>query len=286
MIFIKNSIYLILAISFLMMFASCNSEENGENNTLAETTEAVTTEPPTTAPPEPTEPPHEHVWLEATFTTPQTCEECGETEGDVLQPGFERHNLRLREFGNTYTYVSADLFHRLIRHEGELTVNFSITEGNDRLEPMECYEWRIIHMHLYYPFVRLDDDGLVGWRLLRDNYYNIDLTQPQVTTINNEGAELARDREGNSIGIVLDYNQIKGDLIGEWVQVGGMWYYDASWELEAEIAYRVPVGHDEIIVGFYNPRNDPNVYIADPANHVEVIKGDLVDVNTLWFRLK
>ena len=27
---------------------------------------------------------HEHVWTDATCTTPKTCSECGETEGEAL----------------------------------------------------------------------------------------------------------------------------------------------------------------------------------------------------------
>ena len=66
---------------------------------------------------------HVHSWTEATPYEPKTCTVCGATEGEKLQPEFEKYGIECNlEVGKSYEYKTHCVQDETLQTKGTLTV--------------------------------------------------------------------------------------------------------------------------------------------------------------------
>ena len=142
-----------------------------------------------------------HDWKEATCTEPEICSRCGETRGEplghdaapadywtpsvctrcgeelepALIPDFEFYGLNRNIIGlnETVDYKTICYDDPSYRTVGKLTfLSYETTPGNDELEALDGYEWRILTFEVKFDDENANEYGMsIGFSI--EDYYDI-----------------------------------------------------------------------------------------------------------------
>jgi RNA polymerase sigma-70 factor (ECF subfamily) len=208
----------------------------------------TTTAPIITTTPQPAEPEESeciHNWTEANFQQPQTCIECGETQGDVLTPFFEENGFIVNMvLGQTYPYRTRTFDNPDLEITGDATIiDYRIVELDENREAKEGYEWRTVQVLLDFVI------GGSNQRFSFADYYTGELIHSKTMTVNFNGADYECEFD-----MVVLKNELSISLL--------------------EFIVLVPVGYDGIVLKIIN-----SVHM-DAENWV-----DTIDEYSLLFRL-
>ena len=184
-------------------------------------------------------------------------------------------SFALSEFDVEHSYVSATYDDITIPTVASLVVtDFNIVESNDQLEYTEGFEWRIVRATAIFE----DDNAWAsGWRrrILIMNYYSIDMdwTSDRPTLRDEDGSTVWRFfLDGELAPLIFAVE----DVQREWTET--------HFIVISDIAVRVPIGFDGIVISFANPANNPALH----PDWVErpIRSGEAFDENSLFFRLR
>jgi len=204
---------------------------------------------------------HSHVWQDATCTTPKTCAECGETEGEALthtlgeanyqspavcevcgepvgeplaaafvSSDLDKSAFHLAELGVTYDYHTLAYDDHSVEQTNHVTFeDYRVITSDDTHAARDGYEWQIVRIHF------LSDDasvGPLGWTAIvayYDYYSGIKLaTEDEACTVNYNGT----DYECRGMFTAVDE-----------------WNSDRTVnDCQTEFAAQVPIGYDGVVV--------------------------------------
>lgn len=211
-----------------------------------------------------------HDMTEADYQLPATCKACGHTEGAPLTPAAELYGLPVivAEMGKEYVYRSACNTDTTKMSVGKLTMSgFGVAEPSAELEPIEGYEWYTVRFQIDYRYGEPDTYAYkygINVRALRTNYY--------------QSSPWPSDGERDSSGecFTLSYNGEKYPycVVQHSEHKFTEWYYGLC-TYTCTFYWRVPVGYDGMILGYYDHAN------PIPAG---AYLYEAVDENTLLFR--
>lgn len=182
-----------------------------------------------------------HDMAEANYQQPATCKTCGYTEGEALPAGFEASGLTVinAEMGVEYDYITTCYDNKDYKTTGKLTLsNYQTFESAEGYDAVDGYEWHSVQANILF-----SDENAQNYGMMLDGF-NSNFFQPtpwgEPNTVNFNG---------------VDYD--KCDTIwGEWTTDG--------WNMEnktitytVNITWRVPVGYDGYLFGFYDGGIEP-----------------------------
>ena len=258
----KRIKYLLLFLSICLLFA-CGSEANQEEYTPAPYLPEL-------------ELPHVDPHVPDTPETTEVEEyeeyepEEYEYEEYIPTPLFLYSGFELSEFNTYYDFAAMSFVNFDAVPVGSLYASLYITEGNDLHEPHEGYEWRIIHFTIEF-----DDDYARSysavWAMLNECFYYFDLEKiaEQASPDDDGMFRFTRIFHGEEINIMQRPPLI---IVEGWI--------DGVLIFEQMISFLVPIGYDGLLVAFFNPLN-----VIQMESDAIVTVADLVDENTIWFRL-
>jgi hypothetical protein len=181
----------------------------------------------------------EHIWTDANFQTPQTCIECGETEGNAVISYFTEHGFTPNaSVGNTYDYKTVT-FSRHLETIGTVNyVSLEIIESDELREAREGYEWLVLNTRVNFSDPNYQSDGYRTWFMFTD-YYTGALIFPdefiETFPINFNGEEY----EGRYF-----INRFPNEVVG-----------NTSDTIVRELSLSVPIGYDGIVQVQFNSAN-------------------------------
>lgn len=194
-------------------------------------------------PTEPTTTEHIHSWEDATPYTPKTCSVCGATEGEVLQPEFERHGLVCNlEVGKSFefkTHCSAD---KTVKTKGTLTVkSFEIFDSDAERAAKAGYEWRVAKIDISFRDLNAYNKGFTYTIANEDYYGTTNRTETYTKISDTEGSYTFRvDEEEKTVT-----ERLSTSLSG--------WNDFGTNTLHVEYSVQVPKGYDGAVIGFLDP---------------------------------
>ena len=255
----KKYLFLTLAMVLAFTLAACGGGQGDQNSE-----------------PEITEPEHEHAWTEANYQEPEICTECGETGDGPIPPGFLSSGFSLSSHNTQYDYKTATYLDINVETIGQVTLtDVRIIEGDDKREAKEGYEWQIAQIKIELGDAAANQYGTRTRELIGLDYYDFDLddTANDFEEIGSDEAE--ESYTVNFYGVDYEVECYSDTLRGEWVGNSP----NAVYNLEMEYSFLVPVGYDGVLIAVYNAGN-----FTEGADEVPL--EDLLDQDTLWFRLK
>ena len=186
---------------------------------------------------------HVHSWTEATPYEPKTCTVCGATEGEKLQPEFEKYGIECNlEVGKSYEYKTHCVQDETLQTKGTLTVkSFEIFDADATHAPKDGYEWRVVKMEVSVRDLNAYDKGFL-YALASEDYYGIvnrDKTYRKISDTESEYT-VRLDGEDKTVTELLSAN-----LTG-WNDFGVN-------TLRIEYAVHVPKGYDGAVFGLLYP---------------------------------
>lgn len=207
----KKFLAALLSLTLAMSLFACGSEAPAEDAKPSE--EAV--------------PACEHMWKEATFEAPKTCEKCGATEGEKLTPYLETLNLEYVSPNEEVEYTSVCQEAPDRKTTGRVSfTNMQTIEGNETYEAKEGYEWHIADITFFF-FGDAFNYGCTycgGWA----NYYGQEYTD--------ETKEKAAVRiNGELFPVEERYDHLDGP------------FSEGELTKTLRVAVQVPVGFDGIV---------------------------------------
>ncbi|MCR5664921.1 MAG: hypothetical protein K6G17_08645 [Oscillospiraceae bacterium] len=196
-----------------------------------------------------------------------TPEPTPEPAVEAPMPDFEAYGLDKNLIGpdRSYDYITITNGDPTQTTVGKLTVvGYKIFEGDEELPPLEGYEWRVVGVQIVFSDDAAWENGMRVGPCIED-YYNIVL---------HDDSSVTRD-DGFTASTILwqgrtwEMIRLVEDEFTPWEDHACAYRFIA--------AFRVPVGYDGCVVGFYNRAREwgEGEYIYDVA-----------DGNTLFFRLK
>ena len=230
-----------------------------------------------------------HTWTPASYQTAETCSVCGEIQGEPLTADFEKEGFACTlEVGVPAAYTTSCYEAPSVKTTGQVTItDYKIlnpeTDAEEiaalearigtALEPLEGYEWRVVYSEALYSDANAYSYGMMTGSCHED-YYDIKLHDDTIIYGSDElkDGTLAGTYSANWNGEQFDQCLSIGNAYwGGWVN-GTNTYYSCT-------AFRVPVGYDGTVVGFYDYSVawEDGMYITD----VQAAGG-----NALFFRLK
>lgn len=247
------------------------------------------------------EPEHIHVWADATCQVPQTCIECGETQGDALlheltaanfqqaaicmvcgeaegeplMPYFRERGIAINlELGVPVEYVTVTYDRHDLPTVGTFTLtDYQVVPYTEEFEAKEGFEWRIIRMTSSFSDDNARRYGTLTTLLFTDYFsgwtqettdFALDTGWEFTTLINHKGINY-------EVLVIGNYHRI------EWIRsthAGSEFIRESTWAL------RVPIGYDGIVFAYRNSA----LALAEEAG-LHLTASERMDENTLFFRL-
>lgn len=182
-----------------------------------------------------------HDIAEANYQQPATCKSCGITDGDVLTPDCVKYSVPVinAEMGVEYDYVTSCYGENSDKKTiGKLVLsNYSTFESAEGYEALDGYEWHSVTVNITFS----DDNAWyygfyvqTGW----DDYYTLDTWG-----------------EVGQTTFTANYN---GTMFDQCLSIGGTATL-SGWDAKTKscvytcsFAWRVPVGYDGYLQGFYD----------------------------------
>ena len=236
---------------------------------------------------------HVHQWKPADCVNPETCEECGEVQGEVTghdstQPNHQDPAIckicgeitgdklvpEMAEYGFTefmevgvvypFEMKCADKPH--LTSMAEVTVtSYEIFESGEGYPAREGYEWRVATIR-----IRAFDDYAyeygVGTSCRFEDYYNTKLHDDSSP----DWEQYGDDENSYFSNYKLLYHGEEMDAYERYTDKGWTrWRWtqgnDRGFIRTVTAAYQVPIGYDGVVVGFYDAYADPEnaEYILD-----------------------
>ena len=169
---------------------------------------------------------HVHSWTEATPYEPKTCTVCGATEGEKLQPEFEKYGIECNlEVGKSYEYKTHCVQDETLQTKGTLTVkSFEIFDADATHAPKDGYEWRVVKMEVSFRDLNAYDKGFL-YALASEDYYGIvnrEVLTANLTGWNDFGVNMLRIEyavhvpkgyDGAVFGLLYPTDRADGQLI-------------------------------------------------------------------------
>lgn len=236
-----------------------------------------------------------HNWLPATCDSSKACNICGVTEGDPLPhdltaanyqeaaicnicsglleeplaPKFLSFNYRINDINTPVRYKSTTS-NIEIETIAEVTLtDFIIIDGNDKYTKKDGYEWRIARFSTEYSDMNAINHGMKFTSIVED-YYTIDGENVKITVPSGANTTVI-----NYYGEDIAINYTEEVISAEW--------RNSVFYLVSEAAFLVPVGYDGILIACYNPAN--NIRYVTGDDNLPLILSELIDADTIWFRL-
>jgi len=166
-------------------------------------------------------------------------------------------------FDTSYRYITSTPEYSY-RTVGDIQLsNFRIIEGDDLREAREGWEWRIVDIRMAF-----GDDfahwlGFTWAAVYGIDYYAFSLDEN--VSSSSDGLHTIY-WNGNSYEI---YQRL--ELAGDW----GDWYF----EMLGTFTVHAPIGYDGAVIAFFNGAQLPTEGATVPTS-------ELIDDDTLWFRMK
>lgn len=186
---------------------------------------------------------HVHAWKEATPYEPKTCAVCGATEGEKLQPEFEKYGIECSlEVGKSYEYKTRCVQDETLETKGTLTVkSFEIFDADAAHAPKDGYEWRVVKMEVSFRDVNAYDKGFAYLTVSEDYYGTVNRDKTYRKISDTEGEYTVRlDGEDKAVT-----ERLSASLSG-WNDFGVN-------TLRTEYSVHVPKGYDGAVFGFLYP---------------------------------
>lgn len=211
----------------------------------------------------------EHTLTEANYQQAPTCEVCGETVGEPLQADFEKYGLVCEEIivvngnvGKGFDSVTMcyDDTSKTIIGDG-LIIDSETFVSNDTHPAKEGYEWKVIHLRVYFEGENIEYGWDVGLNF--EDYYDV-VGFDDTAIPGNEYNQFIYTV--NYMGI--DYPECE------------VWFENNHFgdEFYSTISVLAPVGYDGSVVEIRNRQTG----VTSDEQHVF----DLDNTDTLFFRLK
>lgn len=212
-----------------------------------------------------------HIWATANHQAPKTCTVCGMTIGNPLPASFEVHGLLTDAQEDTaYTYMTACQKNPGVRTTGQLTFsNYRIFGSDPEHEGKEGYEWRAVDVTIDFTDSNAFHLGMLIGQCSED-YYDIEAHDASIHLVSENGSDFIE-------AYTVRFNGIEyADCICSHENVGFSGWEGNRNQWRTQLYYRVPVGYDGTIVGFYDGGKtwESGMYIYDIA-----------DENSIFFRL-
>ncbi len=212
-----------------------------------------------------------HIWEKANHQAPKTCAACHMTIGSPLPASFEEHGLSADARENTpYTYLTSCQKNPDVTTAGQLTFsNYRIFDSDPDHEAKEGYEWRAVDVTIEFTDSNAYHLGMLIGQCSED-YYDIESHDASIHLTAESGSDFTEVYTVNFRGAEYDECICSHENVGfsGWENDRNLWH--------TQLYYRVPIGYDGTIVGFYDGGIvwDEGLYIYDIA-----------DENSIFFRL-
>lgn len=212
-----------------------------------------------------------HIWQGANHQAPKTCALCQMTIGSPLPASFEEHGIPVTAQEDTaYTYLTSCQNNSEVKTTGQLTFsNYRIFPSDAKHEALEGYEWRAVDVTIDFTDSNAYHLGILVGQCSED-YYDIESHDASIRLVAENGSDYTEAYTVSYNGI--DYE----DCICSHENVGFFGWEENRNRWLTHLYYRVPVGYDGTVVGFYDGGTQWNAgtYIYDIA-----------DENSIFFRL-
>lgn len=198
-----------------------------------------------------------HTLTEADYQFPATCTLCGETEGEPLTPSFVLNHLEcIAEEGKTYDYTTVCSDSTEYTTAKLVFSDYRIFEGDETHPAKDGYEWRTIHATITFNDRNAWTYGC-SVAYLTSDYYRFD---PDAQW--EEAKGIAAEDNFSIVWNGEEYSEcmsISDGGFGDWEShyvgpatdgFGGR--YEFTLSFDAQWAFRVPVGYDGMVLGFYD----------------------------------
>lgn len=200
----------------------------------------------------------EHTWLEANHQQPKTCSVCAATEGEALVTYFEEHGLDAKILDKSGQYeLPVTCYQNKNKNTiAKVTVeDYKTITSDETHEALQGYEWRVMTLKLLFDDEKAQKYGFMGYNYLWGNRY--------------EEAIADQDEDSEDDGIIdeLFTTGMKQTFVWHGVEYeDGLLHIGESstgWvtneetgslylEITVTVSIRVPVGHDEFVLGLEN----------------------------------
>ena len=180
-----------------------------------------------------------HDMAEANYQAPATCQRdgCGFTEGEALEAGFAGHGLTVinAELNKEYDYITSCWDKPELKTTGKLVLSdYQTFESDDSHEAVEGYVWHTVTATITFSDENAWNHGM-RVQDFQSNYFQPTPWKSETQPINFNGIEYDK------------YAKV-------WSE-----YKTDGWDMENKrivytitIAWRMPVGYDGYMFGFYD----------------------------------
>ena len=294
----KKILYATLLVTLILAFTACGADEPSYVETIA--TKDQTPEP------EQTPESHVHRWAYATCQSPQTCTECGETQGnplpheltaasfqeppicvvcgevggEPLMPYFRENGIAINlQVGVLADYVSIAGEREDLSTIGTLTItDYQIVPYTETFEAKDGFEWRILNMRIVFTDANANAYGSWTSFLVTDYFTGWTPKTGSIQTVVFDGI----DDDAAVWEMTMPINYRGNDYEVLVIVIHHFeWIVDYGEIREGTWALRVPIGYDGAIMVYHNAA----IRFAEEVDGLFLTVSERTDGNSLFFRL-